>query len=301
MQSQRELIRLSAGETFRLLRWSQSVSTVELVQDHGRTTVLTGRGDHWHYHPAMELTLVQKGQGTRLIADDIDLFDDGDLVLIGPNVPHYWQMRGRSSGLSIQWDFHPEHGIWKFAESAEIRSLIESARRGLHLTGSTAGTIRHLLEAMPSQSGVARLSDFLQILATVINAPKGDVQALSSRPFSMIDSPETQEIISRAVSYILAHYREEVHLNELLKLTGMSRATFARQFLLHSGKSFSTFRNQVRLQAVCHALRETSEPVGTIALNHGFNQLSFFNRLFRREFGMNPSEYRQKLQNPAES
>ena len=69
-------------------------------------------------------------------------------------------------------------------------------------------------------------------------------------------------------------------------------ATFARQFLLHVGKPFSIFRNQVRLQAVCHALRDTNEPVGNIALSHGFNQLSFFNRLFRRELGISPTDSR---------
>jgi AraC-like DNA-binding protein len=111
----------------------------------------------------------------------------------------------------------------------------------------------------------------------------------------MSGNVETQEAIRRAVSYILAHYRENLSLSQLLKLTGMSRATFARQFLLHVGKSFSLFRNQVRLQAVCHALHVSPDPVGTIAFSHGFNQLSFFNRLFRREFGVNPSEYRMNL------
>jgi len=293
MQVQRENIRLRAEETFRLLRWSRSVASVEVVLGPGLASPLEGQGDHWHYHPAVELTLIQRGSGTRLVADDIDLFSDGDLVLIGPNVPHYWQMRGTSAGLAIQWDFPDEHVFWNFPEAPRLRATLERSRRGIHIRGRTCEQVRTLMESLVHQRDLARLGTFLQILGILTEASASELGLLSSQSFSLATNEETQEIIRRAVSYILVHYRDEVHLPDLLKLTGMSRATFARQFLLHAGKPFSVFRNQVRLQAVCHALRETTEPIGRIALDHGFNQLSFFNRLFFREFGINPSEYRK--------
>lgn len=292
MQSQRENIRLGQGESFRLLRWSHRVTNVEVVLGAGRTAPAEGQGDHWHYHPAVELTLIQRGAGTRFIADHIELFDTGDLVLIGPNVPHYWHIRGISSGLALQWDFPLEHGIWSFGEAAPLRALTESARRGLHLHGATATFIQRSMEELAGCDGLRRLSGFLQILASLASAPPGDVRPLSARSFSLSGTAEAQEAIRRSVSFILANYRDAVGLPQLLRLTGMSRATFARQFLLHVGKPFSIFRNQVRLQAVCHALRNTDETVGNIALSHGFNQLSFFNRLFRRELGISPTDYR---------
>ncbi len=297
MQLQREQIRLGQGETFRLLRWSRSVTSVEVVLGPNRTAAVEGQGDHWHYHPATELTLIQRGAGTRLIADHIELFETGDLVLIGPNVPHFWHMRGISSGLALQWDFPLEHAIWGFAEAAPLRALTEFARRGLHLRGATASFIRQTMEELAGLEGLLRLSAFFQILDRLASAPADEVRSLSGRSFSLSGDAEIQESIRRAVSFILAHYRDSVNLPQLLQLTGMSRATFARQFLLHAGKPFSTFRNQVRLQAVCLALRDTNEPVGNIALSHGFNQLSFFNRLFQREFGISPTDYR-KGENP---
>ncbi len=299
MQIHREQIRLQSDETFRLLRWSRSVAEVETISGLGRISKVEGQGDHWHYHPALELTLIKTGGGTRLVADDIDLFETGDLVLIGPNVPHYWQMRGASSGLAVQWDFPEEHSIWNLPEANLLHRLIESSRRGLHLFGSTAKEITQLMEQIVRDDGLGRLGLFMQILGKLCKAPSRDFKFLSAQSFSISSTPETQEIIQRAVSYILAHHREEVSLADLLKLTGMSRATFARQFLLHAGKPFSTFRNQVRLQAVCHALRDTNEPISNIALDHGFNQLSFFNRLFHREFGMNPSDYRKRQRHTA--
>jgi AraC-like DNA-binding protein len=296
MPSQREEIQFGVTNSLRLLRWNRTVHDVEIVHGPGRATALEGHGDHWHYHRALELTLVQRGAGTRFVADHIELFESGDLVLIGPNVPHYWHQRGHSSGLSIQWDFPLEHGIWTLPESAALRTLSETARRGLHVRNRTAESTRRLIEELPRLTRLARLAVFLQILDGLARAPADDVRPLSARAFSLAGSASQQEAVSQAVSYILAHYRDPVSLPELLRLTSMSRATFARQFRRHAGKSFSAFLNQVRLQAVCHSLRETTDLVGNIALDHGFNQLSFFNRLFRREFGLSPSDYRNGRQ-----
>ena len=291
----REEISLGSGRSFRVLRWDHTLARVEMIQEPHRRVPLTGRGDHWHYHRASELTFIQKGAGTRFVADHIELFEAGDLVLLGSNVPHYWHVRGESRGLAIQWHFPIEHGIWGFAEAEPLKWLEESARRGLHIRGATAELARKRMEQLAETSGLARLSVLLDLLGVLAAAPCRDMRSLSQRPFSLSGTAEHQEAISRAVSYILANYREELHLSDLLKLVSMSRATFARQFQRHAGKSFSVFLNQVRLQAVCHGLQDTEEPIGTIALAHGFNNLSFFNRLFRREFGMNPTAYRRSV------
>lgn len=301
MATSRENIQLGKGQAFRLLRWSENISKVEELPAPGKAISVQGRGDHWHYHPQTELTLIQQGEGTRFIADHIELFEPGDLVLIGSNVPHYWHLRGKSSGLAIQWHFPLQHGIWDFNEAAALRKLEESARKGLHLSGNTAVRVRQLMEGMHALGGLTRLTSLLTIICTLADASSKDVRALSARPFSLSGTDEHQEAIRRAVSYIIAHFRGPVRLPALLELTGMSRATFSRQFQLHAGRSFSTFLNQVRLQAVCRALRDSNEPITSIALDNGFNQLSFFNRLFRREFGINPSDYRAKRRAKSES
>lgn len=300
MTSIRETIQLSEGQVFRLLRWSQDISHVDELLAPSQVIARQGQGDHWHYHPQTELTLIISGGGTRFIADNIELFESGDFVLIGSNVPHYWHVRGKSTGLAIQWHFPVHHGIWSFTEAATLRKLEQSALKGLHIKGDTAAKLRQLLEKMPLLAGLNRLVLLLTIISTLADAPATDVRSLSSRSFSMTGTDEQQEAIRRAVSYIIAHFRESIGLPELLELTSMSRATFARQFKLHAGRSFSTFLNQVRLQAVCRALCETTEPITSIALGNGFNQLSFFNRSFRREFGVNPSDYRTNGKKPAE-
>lgn len=289
---EQENISLAADETFRLLRWTKSLRQVSVVRN-GASKPVQGHGDRWHYHCASEVTLIEKGAGTRFVADDIELFEAGDLVLIGSNVPHYWHQRGQSAGFSLQWDFPLEHGIWGFGEAVPpLQALAKSAQRGLCISGETAQAVARRMNELQRLGGLSRMLCFLQIIALLSEAPARDIRALAARPFSLSGTAEQQQAIQRAVSYIVAHYREPIRLDALLRLTGMSRATFARQFQLHSGKSFTAFLNEVRLQAVCRSLRETTEPVSVIAFNNGFSQLSFFNRLFRRVFGMNPLSFR---------
>jgi len=291
-----EKILLPVSQTFRLLRWQQRVTNVEVMTGNGKAIPMLGQGDHWHYHRASELTSIHSGAGTRLVADHIELFEPNDLIFIGSNVPHYWHFSGASSGLAIQWDLPLEHGIWNFVEASSLKTLFEFSKRGLRIKGKTAISIRNQMKGLVSLTGLFRLASFLSIMAEIIEAPKKDIIPISSRSFSLSGSGAHHDAMRRTVSYLLANYREQIILKDLLELTNMSRATFARQFQLHAGKSFSSFHNQVRLQAVCKDLVSTSDFVSNIAFNHGFNQLSFFNRLFRRELNKSPSEFRKMNQ-----
>lgn len=295
MPVQQEDIRLCSDEIFRLLRWTHRVDRVSIV-DGGIERPIKGQGDQWHYHRACELTLIQHGSGTRFVADHVELFEDGDLVLIGSNVPHYWHQRGRSSGLSVQWDFPPEHGIWSFGEAvAPLRALGLSALRGLRLSGATARSATEIMGELQHLAGLWRLAAFLRLMSLLAHAPAGEIAPIAQHPLVLDGTAEHQDAVRHAVSYILAHYREPIRLEAVLHLTSMSRATFSRQFQRHVGKPYSAFLNQVRLQAVCRALHETAAPISTIAFDHGFNQLSFFNRLFQREFRICPREYRRNV------
>jgi len=291
----REDIHFSKGQTFRVLRWDRSMKSVEVVLDPLHSAPSPGHGDHWHFHRAVELTSISRGAGTRFIGDHIGLFEARDLVLIGSNVPHYWHARGESAGLALQWDFPLDHGIWRLGEAEALAPLHEAARRGIALSRNTAETVVRLMKQTAETAGLRRLGLFLELSSVLAEAPARDRRFLSRQAFSLSAPAEKQEAIRRAVSYILAHHAEAVRLEDLLEVTGMSRPTFARQFKEHAGKSFSSFLNQVRIHAVCRALQETDLQITAIALSHGFRQLSFFNRLFRREMGVPPSRYRSQF------
>lgn len=258
----------------------------------GRTTRIKGEGDHWHFHTEMELTVFTSGEGTRCVGDHVGQFVAGDLVMLGEKLPHYWHARGGASGVSVQWHFPESHPFWAFPETLALADLFNDARRGLRLTGPTAAAVTQLLLELPHDTPLAQLARLMIMLAKTAGAPAEDRCYLSSRPFALTAECHYQQAISKAMRHLVAHFRDEVRLGDLLALTDLSRPTFSRQFRQHSGRSFSEFLNRLRLDAACRELAASDRSVIDIALSSGFSQISFFNRLFRRELKCSPSGYR---------
>lgn len=296
VRAAKETIRLPEGHSFRVLRWTRSLREVECVLDQGKTVPVVGEGAHWHFHVEMELTFIAKGQGTRFVGDHIGSFEQGDLVLIGEKLPHYWHCRGATSGVSVQWHFPESHPFWAFPELLGLRALFERAARGVIVGGQTAVEVKRLMLALIRGNGAGRLALLIGILSRLSESGESDCVPLSRRSFSLPAGRGYQKAISSAVRHLAAHFRESVRLEDLIALSGLSRSSFARQFKQHSGRSFSDFLNGLRMEAACRDLLQTGRSVMDIALASGFTQISFFNRLFRRMHGCSPSEFRKRSQ-----
>lgn len=289
---EREQIQIPHGHSFRVLRWSRSLREVENVLGPRRREKVAGEGSHWHFHVEMELTLFTTGEGTRFVGDHIGSFSPGDLVLLGERLPHHWHTRGTSSGISIQWHFPLGHVFWAFPETAVLTSLFQQAGRGLRLSGQTATEVSGWMQEMTRVEGLDQLALLLRILSRIHQAESRELSPLSTRSLAAPGESHYQQAIAKAVKHLIAHFRDEVRLEDVLKLTHLSRPTFARQFKKHSGRTFSEFLNRLRIQAACRDLVESDRSILEIALGSGFTQVSFFNRLFRRVMKCSPSEYR---------
>jgi AraC-like DNA-binding protein len=267
---------------------------IELLLDSGQARQITGAGNHWHYHVEMELTLFTSGEGTRFAGDNISPFAAGEVVLLGEKLPHHWHTRGPSSGLSVQWSFPPEHPFWSFPEALLLVPVFKRAGHGILYHGAIAAAITEGMREIVHSTGLERLGVLLRLMSIVARASETEQVTLSHRSFSLPTESRHQEAMSEAVRHLLAHFRDEIRLEEVLKLTQMSKPAFSRQFKKHSGKTFSEFLSCLRLQAACRELVETDRSVLEIALSCGYNQISFFNRIFRRTLGCSPSQYRAR-------
>jgi AraC-like DNA-binding protein len=296
VRAARETIRLVEGHSFRVLRWESSLREVECLVAPGVFYPITGEGTHWHHHPEMELTLFTAGAGTRFVGDHIGSFRGGDLVLLGENLPHYWHTQKSSSGISVQWLFPKGHAFWTFPETTPLAALFQRAGRGLHLSGVLARSVAGQMAGLLRSSGACQLGGLFNLLGAIAEAGAEEVRPLSARSFALSAEGSHQKAIGAAVRYLVAHFREEVRLGDVLELAAMSRPTFARQFKQHSGRTFSEFVNGLRLQAACLELSQGERSILEIALGCGFSQISFFNRLFRRVMHCSPTEYRARLQ-----
>ncbi|MGC4015370.1 MAG: AraC family transcriptional regulator [Luteolibacter sp.] len=241
----------------------------------------------------MELTWFRSGSGTRFVGDHLGPFEAGDLVLMGSHLPHYWHTRDDSSGLSIQWHFPAGHPFWLFPEHRELMGLFKRASRGLSFSGAAAREAARQMQELTTTRSAAKLGAFIRLLSDLHAAPENERAALSGQSFSLPGNSSQQGAISSAVSHLIHHFREEVRIEDLLRLTHMGRTTFARQFKRHSGHTFSEFLNHLRLQAACRELEQGDRSILDISIDCGFTQISFFNRLFRRQMGCSPRDFRK--------
>jgi len=255
---------------------------------------ITGKGAQWHHHVEMELTAFTAGQGVFFVGDHIGPFAAGEVVLLGENLPHHWHTRGPSAGFSVQWNFPPEHALWAFPESLPLSDMFKRAGHGIRYTGHTAAAVTAGLGEIARAAGLDRVGLLLRLLSLMANAPTSEQNLLSRRSFSLPADSIQQQAIKDALRYLLANFRNEIRLADVLRLTRMSKATFSLQFKKYSGKTFSEVVSQLRLQSACRELVETDRPVLTIALSCGFTEISFFNRLFRRVLRRSPTEYRMQ-------
>lgn len=292
-----ERIQLPEGQSFRLLHWHDNLREVDLIISPQRSVRIAGEGEHWHYHEALELTYFETGEGTRFIGDQIQRFECGDLVLLGENLPHYWHARGRSSGWSVQWHLPPTHHFWVFPETVELSNFFEGAARGIQIRGRTAEQLSAQFPQIAATQGLERLGLLFRLFSTAASAPRRDLAYVSKNSFSLSVESRHQAAMQAAIRFLLANFRMEIRLQEILAISRMSKPTFSRQFKKHSGKTMSEFLQQIRLDAACRDLAETDRPVIDVALGSGFSQISFFNRVFRRAFKCSPLDYRRQQRN----
>jgi AraC-like DNA-binding protein/mannose-6-phosphate isomerase-like protein (cupin superfamily) len=289
-----EIIQFPSSGSFRVLRWEKDVSEVWWVVSPREQRPVCGEGKHWHYHRFLELTFFEEGRGTRFVGDRIESFEDGDLVLLGESLPHYWETQKRSSGVSVQWHFPATHPFWALPGAETMAAHFNRAVRGIHYRGATAGRLSRLLHNLMLAEGLAQFALLVQLIAESAAAPEADARLLASRAFCLTQNSPHHGRMLEAIRHVLTHYRDPIGMNDLLKITRMSKPTFCRHFKTHTGKTLGGFIQDVRLHTACRQLANSDMPIIDVAYFSGFSQLSFFNRLFRRTVGCSPSVYRQR-------
>ena len=253
-----------------------------------------GAGDHWHLHREMELTFIERGSGLRLVGDHIARFSGPELELLGPHLPHCIQGLHHSTGISMQFHWPLDHPLRALPEFALLAPLWDRARRGVLFGPAVCARIRPLLAAMPGSSAAARLGLLLQILAVLAAVPRSQFKVLSKLQFSVREGERHQAGIERVIRRAMGKYADPLPMTEVLRLAGMSKASFARQFPRYTGSTFTEFLNRVRLDHARRLLLASGGSISAIAYAAGFNHLSHFNRLYRRVYGLPPSADRAR-------
>ncbi len=248
----------------------------------------------------MELLLIEESHGTRYVADSIEPYAPGDLVLIGSNIPHVVvrdpaKATGGKPASSIVVQFRPDFMGEKFfarPELHDVRRLLTEANHGLHYSRQTVRWVAPRLRKMLELHGARRLAALLDLLAQLVHAP---ARPLASNAFRQRIRQEDFARIDTVLDYANAHFHEEVSMVAAARLVSLSPTSFSRWFSQATGKPFVQFLTDIRLAHAYRALTETGKPITQIAYDCGFNSVSHFIHRFRAMRGMSPREFRQRV------
>ncbi|HEV7345344.1 MAG TPA: AraC family transcriptional regulator [Devosia sp.] len=250
----------------------------------------------WHHHPEFELTLTLNSRGQRFIGDHIGRYDDGDLVLIGPNLPHTWHSLDRIDSSQphialVMW-FLPEWAE-RLTANAELRplaALLARAAHGIRFSRESAAAVRPLIEDMFAQPPVER---FLRLVAVLTGlAEDRATTALSATAPDLAAATTDRGRIDRVLDYLHARFVEPLTIAELADIAALSPSGLHRSFRRHTQKTVSQYLIGLRIGRACALLSSGSMPIGTIAGEVGYDSLANFNRQFKALKGTTPREYR---------
>lgn len=255
---------------------------------------------NWHYHPEFELTLTLNSIGERFIGDHVASYADGDLILVGPNLPHAWQSRAAAD------PDHPHRAlvIWFTAEwvqgliahnpeLAPLGAMLAESARGLAFSDPACKAAHSKLLELVDAAPAMRWLGLLEVLLLLAN--DAGRQMLALQGFVAAASVRDRERLDRVLSYLHAHYCRPVRLATLAGIAAMSESQLQRFFKCCTRMSVSDYLLQLRIGRACSLLLESDRPVALIAAEAGYRHPSYFTRQFRAAKGMTPLEFRRRF------
>jgi len=254
----------------------------------------------YHFHPEFELTYIVQGSGKRYTGSYMDYFTDGDLVLLGSNLPHCWKLSdgdAQTSARSIVLQFNENFlgdTFFKKDEMQHIQMLLAKSDSGIAFTGNIVSTIKTSLETtLKMESNFDRVISFLQILQTL--ALSDEYMLLDKhRSIATISATEQQRLYA-VWSYIVENFRGDISLAKAAAIANMTTNAFCKYFKKATRRTFIETVIDFRLTYAVQQLLQTYKPVSEIAFESGYNDVSQFHKNFKAKNKVSPLNYRKQF------
>ena len=252
-----------------------------------------------HNHEVFELNFVEHAAGVRrIVGDSSEVIGDYDLVLItSPQLEHVWEQNTCTSEdireITIQFDFGmSEDSLFGRNPFVSVRKMMIEARKGLCFPLSAIMGVYKELDTLSSiKDGFYAVMQFMTILYELSRCE--GARTLASSSFAKIAVEDDSRRILKVKNFINENYMDELRLAQLAEIAGMSASAFSRFFKLHTGRNLSDYIIDIRLGYATRKLVDTSRSISEISFECGFNNLSNFNRIFKKKKGCSPSEFRE--------
>jgi AraC-like DNA-binding protein len=258
--------------------------------------------DSIHYHPEHQITVILKGEGTRFIGNHVERFQPGEVYFIGRNVPHvfkcdagYYEGNNQLEASSISVFFKDETfgpQFFEIPEMSHIKRLLDLASLGVRIDGEDRKRVSEILNSIEAQDGFQRFQSLLSILD--LCSKSDSLQTLSSVRYTSPSKDSENERINVVFQYLSKNFREEVSLAQISSIANMTPNAFCRYFKQRTGKAFTVFLNEMRVESAAKLIAGSPDNFGNISQECGFNSISYFNRQFKRVMQTSPMAHRNK-------
>lgn len=250
---------------------------------------------YWHFHPEYEIVYVEASSGYRHIGDHISKYEGSDLALIGSNIPHLNFDYGVKSVVDtvvvqMKENFLGEE-FFSLPEMAVIKTLFDRAKEGIAFYGETKRLAGEKLKMLTSLSHFQQLITLLEVFQLL--AQSNEVELLNAKPIAGVSVLKEQQRIQKVYHFIEANYQKPIGVNEAAALCHLTTAAFCRYFKKSTHYTFTEFLNRFRINQAKKILMQ-DKTVTEACYETGFENLSYFNKTFKRIAGENPSVARKK-------
>jgi len=256
----------------------------------------------WHYHNNFEISFITEGTGKRIVADSIEEFQPGDLVFIGRNLPHVWIadketltpsnrtlemvfLQFTSNVLSAQ--------LLALPEFCHVKNALELSERGIHIVGQTLNEVSEIMLQLPYLKNFDRMLHFFKLM-DIIGKSKTNIN-LASKDYLNMRFTTGNKRITTIHEYLMNNYHEEVDLKRLAALVNMAEGSLCRFFKMNMGMTLFEYLNKIKIEFACKLLMDNDLSILEVCFDSGFNNLSHFNKQFKKTTGVPPSDYRKRF------
>lgn len=255
-----------------------------------------------HRHEDWQLTWVEQGEGTLIAGNNMHVFSSGDIFLVGANLPHLFKSNpdyfNTESGKSIKAHsiyFSTKNtlsGLFDLPELKAANAFLDNYKHGFKIPANQCKKIAAQIKQIHHSAGMVLLSNFLSLM-NMIQSIDNDVEVLCPEVYSASLTENEGMRLSRIINFIMKNYHNKIDLEDISNTAYMNPHAFCRYFKKHTGHTFVSFLNEVRVNDACKKLLSERNPesIANVAYKVGFNSVNNFNRVFKSVKGKTPSEY----------
>jgi len=282
------------------------IAKIRLLQESNKSFIVHNERSPfapWHHHPEYELVLILRGKGRRMVGDHVDRFEENDLIFSGPFLPHQWICDNENSdnqgelpneAVCIQFvhDFLGDK-FFEAPENISLKKFLSESSRGYEFYGKSKSDIIAIVKGMITMNDVQRFYALFSIFEIFQGTNEYHILSSPASVESLLS--KENEPMQKSLQFILQNFHKPIQINDLLEVTNMSYASFYSHFKHAYLLTFKDYLLNIRIGYACKLLMDEDHNIAQIAEDCGFENLSNFNRQFKRIKKMTPSDYQKQL------